>query len=440
MPANNLFSSTVGKVLSRYKSEGKPFLVAVSGGPDSMALLHCCVSMGYACVVAHVNYGLRGRESDADELLVKQFCDDHGLVFEVLRVRDEDWKNHLGSTQEAARSIRYTWFKALKEKYAANYVLTGHHANDQTETMLFQFVRGGSGRSVYGMPEHSNGVLRPMLSITKSVVKDYLQTNDIPWRNDSTNDSTDYKRNQVRHEIMPLVESLNPFIHETIQQRADWMHQEQAMVDWAAKSFLDHHLVRTNGAEVISITDLLATCFQDVLLWKWLGGHGFSSQQVIQISEHIQRAPISESAWFYSSHRRICIQNDHIACVDLAETIMEVIEPIPWFGCGLRIDYCSPTEVEFTDDSKRQYLDADAISGPLIVRTWKEGDRFRPLGLGGNQKVSDFLTHTKMAAWQKDQVLVLCSGEEVAAVLQLRISENFKKTDTTSKCLRIQFS
>jgi tRNA(Ile)-lysidine synthase len=176
------------------------------------------------------------------------------------------------------------------------------------------------------------------------------------------------------------------------------------------------------------------------LLWKWLGRNGFTSQQVIQIADHLRKGTSSESTWFYSPLRRVCIQNNRIVCLALPQAISETILSIPWSGWGVHIDDCHPSEVEFASDQKRQYLDAGRVSLPLVLRNWKEGDRFQPLGLAGNQKVSDFLTHAKLPAWQKEGVVVLCSGDEVLAVLQQRISENFKKTDSTLRCLRIQFS
>lgn len=440
MTGATFFSSTVREVLSRFNKQGSPFLVAVSGGSDSMALLHCCISLRLPCVAAHVNYALRGRESDADEALVRNFCEKHQVPMEVLKVVDSDWSDHPGSTQEAARNIRYAWFKSLREKYTASYVLTAHHANDQTETMLFQFVRGGAGKSIYGMREHADGVLRPMLSIPKKSVMEYLNENAIPWRQDASNESTDYRRNRVRHEILPVIESLNPSIHETIQLRSDWMHQEQAMVDWAAKILLEKIVTHTPDSEAVSVTDLIATGFHRALLWKWLGRNGFTSQQVIQIGEHLCKGSSSESTWFYSPLRRVCIQNDRIVCLALPQVISENILSIPWSGRGVHIDYCHPSEVEYSGDQNCQYLDAGRVSLPLVLRNWKDGDRFHPLGLSGNKKVSDFLTQAKIPAWQKQGVLVLCSGDEVLAVLQQRISENFKKTDSTLRCLRIQFS
>ena len=414
-------------------------IVAVSGGADSMALLSAVHSLPFTCIAAHVNYGLRGMESDGDEECVRAFCTSHHINLEVWRVNEQEWEKTAGSTQEAARTMRYAWFEQLRAKHGAAAILTAHHANDQTETMLYQFVRGGAGKSVFGMAEKSGYVIRPLLAMTKVHVMQYIEENAIAWRQDSSNDTTHYARNVVRHKWMPLIEQLNPAIHDTIQIRSSWMHQEQAMVDWAASLFLDKYAKRMKGAEVVSIATLCSSGFMEVVMWKWLSPFGFTSQQVSLIAEYARTKSSSEPAWFNSASHQVCIQTDSVACVEAAEPVHEVISELPYTNDFMSIDFCSTAEVQFTADDKRQYLDAAKLTFPLIVRTWQEGDRFHPLGAGGHQTVADFLVHAKVPAWLKKGVFVLCSNHDVAAVMQHRISEKFKKTASTDRCLRIQF-
>lgn len=414
-------------------------ILAVSGGADSMALLSGVHSLPFSCIAAHVNYGLRGKESDDDEECVRAFCASHHINLEVWRVNEQDWETTAGSTQEAARTMRYAWFEQLRAKHGAAAILTAHHANDQTETMLYQFVRGGAGKSVFGMAEKSGYVIRPLLAMTKLRVRQYIEENAITWRQDSSNETTHYARNLVRHEWMPLIEQLNPAIHDNIQLRSSWMHQEQAMVDWAASLFLDKNVKRMRGAEVVSIATLCASGFMDVVMWKWLSPSGFSSQQVSQIAEYARTKSSSEPAWFNSTSHHVCIQTDSVACVEVAEPVHEAISELPYTNNFMSIDFCSTAEVEFTADDTRQYLDAAKLTFPLTIRTRQEGDRFHPLGASGQQKVSDFLVHAKVPAWNKRTVAVLCSNQDIAAVLHHRISEKFKKTASTDRCIRIQF-
>ena len=436
----NSFVSHIQHVLSTNGvEENHALILAVSGGADSMALLHACSSVHARCVVAHVNYGLRGADSNNDEAHVRSYCASQNIPLEVLVVQEEHWKKHPGSTQEAARSIRYAWFEELRVKHSALFILTAHHANDQTETMLYQFIRGGAGRSVYGMPLRSENTLRPLLALTQRAVMDYVEELRIPWRHDRSNDSDKYARNRVRHELLPLIESMNPSIHDGIQQRSTWMHQEQAMVEWAVQSYLKSNLNVSSGVETLSIDSLLDTGFAGVLLWKWLHTAGFTSPTVIQISSSLAN-PSGEALWFSSGTYDVCIQGNTIACLPTPTTYNELIESLPWSNEHVRIDLCSSEEVEFADDDLRQYLDADKLTLPLELRSWQPGDRMRALGAPGVQKVSDILTHAKIPSWKKRQALVITCSGEVTCILQTRISENFKKTASTKGCVRIQFS
>jgi tRNA(Ile)-lysidine synthase len=229
-------------------TQSQRVIVAVSGGADSMALLHACVSLHYDCVAAHVNYGLRGADSDADEMCVRNYCTSANIPIEILRVKKEHWDNNPGSTQEAARNIRYTWFNELLKQHEASCIVTAHHAKDQLETMLQQFIRGGGGKSLYGMAIRQGAVVRPMLSFSKEEVLEYAEANHIAWRNDASNETDDYTRNLIRHQIIPVIEELNSSIYKGIQQRSEWMHQEQAASNDAVNSFLAKHLVHEGEA------------------------------------------------------------------------------------------------------------------------------------------------------------------------------------------------
>jgi tRNA(Ile)-lysidine synthase len=289
------------------------------------------------------------------------------------------------------------------------------------------------------MPSRSENTLRPLLALTQQTVMDYAEAYGIPWRQDQSNNSNKYARNRVRHEILPLIESINPSIHEGIQQRSTWMHQEQAMVDWAAQSYLKNYLSISQRGETLAIDKVLETGFMDILLWKWLFPFGFTSATVIQISSSIAKAS-NEASWFSSDTHSVCIQGNTITCLPVPSTINEFIDALPWSNEFIQIDLCSSEEVEFTNDSSRQYLDADKLTLPFRLRSWQPGDRMHALGAPGTQKVSDILTHSKIPSWNKRQVLVLTSGSKIACILQTRISESFKKTASTKTCIRIQFS
>lgn len=415
-------------------------LVAVSGGVDSMVLLEHCRQLQLTMIVAHVNYGLRGEESKKDEQLVLEYCNTHQIPCETLRVEPSHWQHHKGSTQAIARAIRYDWFEQLRSKHGARYTLTAHHANDQTETMLMQFIRGGGGKSVYGMPELHKGLLRPLLAVSRKTIQRYAEEYTVPWRDDQSNNTDAYTRNFIRHHILPLVEQLNPEIHDTIQLRSRWMHEEQHLMNIATEAFFARHLREEGNRQMVSIRSLLESGAMQVLMWKWLGMHGFTSAQVTGIERCACEEARSEAARFSSATHDVWVQHDSIVCIPKELSVEYTIDTWPCVFAGVHFESCAVEEVVFGVDAEKQYIDSSLLQLPLWLRPWRAGDRFFPLGAKGEQKISDFLTHAKIPTWQKSSVYVLESGNTIAAVVGLRISEKFKITHQTTHCLRLRIS
>ncbi|MFN5620791.1 MAG: tRNA lysidine(34) synthetase TilS [Flavobacteriales bacterium] len=437
-------AETLLAVLNRHAiSTSETLIVAVSGGCDSMALLALSAQCKLPVIAAHVNYGLRGEDSDADEVLVFDFCQQQHITLEKLIVTDEQWNNDRGSTQEQARAIRYAWFAELQQKYQASRVMTAHHANDQTETMFMQFMRGGSGKSVYGMAEDKGFILRPLLAHTKEELLAFAQTHHIPWREDRSNQTDAYTRNSIRHRVMPLIEQINPGIHHDIQQRSRRMHEEQRLAEQAAQSTLAE-LIQTDraGRELMDTPALLATKAYLTLLWKWLAPSQFSSHAVEQIADHLERGGSSEAAWYHSETHDVCIQNNTICLANKTQEQRFTIHELPWAksdGFAFTLSLKASNDIQFTPDHISQSLNASLLKFPLIIRTWKEGDVLKPLGANGRKKVSDLLTQVKMPAWEKRDVLVLEADETIAAVIGVRISETFKVSAETADILQIEF-
>lgn len=426
-------------------STSETLIVAVSGGCDSMVLLTLCKQCGLNAIAAHVNYGLRGGDSEADAQLVSEYCATHKITLEQKKVTEHDWNAHRGSTQEQARAIRYAWFNELLKKHGAARVLTAHHANDQTETMLMQFIRGGGGKSVYGMAADTGSLLRPLLSRTKNELLEYARTNHIPWREDLSNQSDAYTRNTIRHNLLPLIEQLNPGIHDDIQERSQRMHEEQELAAHAAQSLLQSLIQRDNARrELIALDALLATGVYHVLLWKWLQPAGFSSHTTSHIANHVETGTSTEAAWYRSETHEVCLQNG-VICLMVAriENPHDYrIHTLPWTEPAIsafNLSLKARNDIVFTADPISQSLDAGKMVFPLVVRPWKEGDALKPLGSPGHQKVSDLLTQLKLPAWEKKDVLVLESNDTIAAVVGIRISDTFKITADTTECLHIQF-
>lgn len=404
-----------------------------------MVLLDLCRRNELRITVAHVNYGLRGAESDADEALVTSYCEKHNIPCEVMRASANDWKTHSGSTQESARKMRYRWFDALIAKHGAARVITAHHANDQTETMLMQFIRGGAGKSVYGMSVDNGTVLRPLLAATRAELIAYAQENAVLWREDQSNQSDYYTRNKIRHHIVPEMEAINPSIHKSIQQRSEWMHQEQLLLNDTLAEKWESLIRRDADAVIMDVDALQPLPYLNILMWFGLKPMGFSSEVVVDVVEKIRAPRSSEPVWFSSQTHEVCIQNNMLACIEKQQPTAIQIDALPWSDDSIALDECRRSEVKFGNDAAAQYLDAERMTLPLVIRNWQEGDSFKPLGAPGRQKISDFFTHAKIPAWKKKHVRVLESHGEILAVLGYRISNDFKLTDRSTSCLRVTF-
>ena len=418
-------------------------IVAVSGGCDSMVLLALCKTMGLNIIAAHVNFGLRGDDSNEDEQLVKAFCEQANIPLEILRVSEEDWLAHPGSTQEQARSIRYAWFNTLIPQHSARRILTAHHANDQTETMIHRFIRGGSGKSFTGMAEDTGIVLRPLLSVTRKEILAFATTHHIPWREDLSNTTDHYTRNYIRHHLIPLVEHLNPGIHEDIQQRSTLLHEEQRLIERATKNILSEITsIDTAQREIIACSDLVDSGACNTLVWYWLQPCGFSSVTTVQISRHVQQSATTESIWYASETHEVCIQSG-LVCLAKTTAFKEyVISAFPATISGnihVKLTLHDNGTPRFTPDHIGQYIDGGRLSLPLIIRPWKEGDSFLPLGAPGRKSVADLLTQSKLPAWEKKQAHVLISNNDIVAVLGVRIADSVKVKESTAQYLHLEF-
>ena len=435
---------TLTDVLRRNRiAANDKLIVAVSGGCDSMVLLALCKTMGLNIIAAHVNFGLRGDDSNEDEQLVKTFCEQANIPLETLHVSEEDWLAHSGSTQEQARSIRYAWFNTLIQHHSAKRILTAHHANDQTETMIHRFISGGSGKSFTGMAEDTGIVLRPLLSVTRKAIVAFATTHQIPWREDLSNATDHYTRNYIRHHLIPLVEHLNPGIHEDIQQRSKLLHEEQRLIERATKNILsDITRIDTSQREIIACLDLVGSGACNTLVWYWLQPCGFSSDTTVQISRHVQQSATTESIWYASDTHEVCIQNGLVCLAKKTAFEEYVISTLPATISGnidVKLTLHDNGTPQFTPDHIGQYIDAGRLSLPLIIRPWKEGDSFIPLGAPGRKSVADLLTQSKLPAWEKKQAHVLISNNQVVAVLGVRIADSVKAKGSTTEYLHLEF-
>ena len=410
-------------------------LLAVSGGVDSMVLLHLMQQTIQPFAVAHCNFGLREQVQQEAEL-VKQACEQANIPFHYKEMDTEKYAEQHGvSIQMAARALRYAWFAELQNEHNYKQIVTAHHANDNNETVLLNIVKGTGIRGMVGIAENTEQVLRPLLFATKQQIIDYAEQNNIRYLNDESNASNKYQRNFIRNVILPQLKEINPAVEQTLQQTiqhhqfAFHLFQQQLK---KLKSQLIHH---ENGGDVIFVNQLLAQPFALQLLHELLLPYGANQHLVEQVFDVLSNSTINNSEIYETeTHQLIKVNNRLLIRKKSDSSIYALIhegEKLVSVGqCQLQIQHEQRAE-QLQTNKNEILVAADALEFPLVLRQWQAGDYFYPFGLNKKKKVSKFLINEKVNKVDKEKVLVLCSGQKIVWVVGLRADHRFRVTDKT---------
>lgn len=406
-------------------------LVALSGGADSVALLLMLLHRGYTCVAAHCNFHLRGAESDADEQFVRTLCVQHEVKLLVQHFDTTHYaKEHKISIEMAARDLRYAWFEQMLVQENAQVIAVAHHADDQVETILLNLVRGAGLRGLCGMKPRNGNVIRPLLHCTRADIENYLIVKKQAYRTDSTNAETIYKRNKVRHDLVPMLEQLNPRFKETLCQNAQhiagyWEMTQHLVCE--ARQAITH---QEAGNTYIDIAKLHQLPAPETVLYELLLAFGFSPDVVGQVFAATQG--ISGKQFFAPQHVALK-DREYIIIYPTAEAV-----PCEWtFSKNVRPRH--EKENFPTANAHIAYFDAHKMPANIELRPWREGDRFAPIGMGGRvKKVSDFFTDQKLTLQQKRDVRLLASGDEVLWIIGYRVSDTYKVTNKTTHICEVK--
>lgn len=420
-------------------------LLAVSGGKDSMLLLHLFqYYSGMSFSVAHCNFQLRGKESDADETFVKSYCSQNRLTIHTKRFDTLSRSKVLGKgIQETARILRYEWFEELCHEQGYAYTATAHHAQDNMETILMNIIRGTGIKGLGGIAVKRDRIIRPLLAFDQRRLQSYLDARQIPYREDASNKEEHYTRNFIRHRIVPLMEELNPEVAEHFQQLAASAQVAEWCIETQLKSFLESFCSKKGKQLHIPFSALHLTPSPFYVLLRLLQPYGFNANQVQQMLD--QDKGSSGKKFISVDHQIITNRDEFILCKTIDAKVCFTVESIP---CTLdyhdqRISFSySQTFEQETDlplPVKVLQLDSSEINqADLLIRSWEKADKFRPLGMKGFKKLSDFFIDNKVPISAKEKALILCQGEQILAVLPYQIDDRFKVTDKTNKILRIE--
>lgn len=420
------------------KREDK-ILLAVSGGVDSMAMLHLFQEHGFTVGVAHCNFCLRDKESDEDERLVRKYCGELAIPFFTKRFETKYHAQQKGiSIQMAARELRYGWFEELLKSEQYHWLATAHHLNDSIETVLLNQVRGTGLAGLTGIPLRTERIIRPLLHYSKAEILAYAQSKRIPWRADASNESDDYQRNLIRNQVIPILRQLNPNLEETFVRNMERLTGAKDTLDVymreLRKKYLSHKGAHLRISKEV-FSEVPAPAF---VLWQFTKDFGFSYEQMNDVCTASLRQP---GAQFLSASHRLVVDREHLMVESLGPSWTEVTIASdhlitrlgPW---QLQFQLGEPGQI--SHNKNEATLDRGRIEFPLTWRKWRLGDAFVPLGMQQKKKLSDFLIDTKVSVPEKDLTTVLESRGEIVWVVGHRIDDRFKVTDQTTEA--IQFS
>ena len=427
----NTISSELSQVNPEYSA--KKFILAISGGVDSMVLLDGFNKLNLNIEVAHFNFQLRGKESDADEELVKEICSKNNIPFNKKMCHTATYAAEKGlSIQEAARELRYNWFFNLLKEKNADYIVTGHHADDSIETFFINLLRGSGIKGLCGI-KNTQQIIRPLLPISRLEIEQYAKTNNVYFRNDSSNESLKYKRNFIRKKIIPELNKESEASGSSILKSMGYLAQvnkylEKKLVEDAGK------ITSTIGNTIFIETKQL---IENIVLYSALSKYGFNQSQV----ESIQSDTKAIGKKHYSSTHELLVDRNQLAIQPLEHQLPGIFE-IPALG-----DYNFPFRIKLNIIEKPASLrtekntiliDADTIKFPLKIRKWQEGDSFFPFGMKGKKKLSDFFIDEKFSQFKKEDSWLLISNNEVVWIINHRLDDRNKVSSSTINVLQIE--
>ena len=419
-------------------------LLAVSGGVDSVVLCELCKQAGYDFIIAHCNFQLREEESNRDEQFVRAL----GLKYAAdTYVRGFDTKKYAVenriSIQEAAREIRYDYFRLLiaESKYAT-YLLTAHHADDNNETLLMNFFRGTGLRGLTGIPVMTGYVRRPLLIFSKEELQEFAREYKLDFVEDSSNQSSKYTRNYFRNEMIPAISKVYPQVKENLQHNINRFKEIERLYQFSV-SELKKRLCKHKGNEIYIPFRQLMAYNNRALIYEIISDYGFHEKQVEEIvklseSDSGKYIQAPEGNYRIIKHRNWFIISP-LSSAEIENIVIEKGEKEIQFSLGkLRVEEISSSKSP--GSGMEVSLNANEIEYPLLLRKRKTGDYFYPLGMKKKKKLNRFLIDLKLSAPEKDKIWVIESNQRIVCVVGYRIDDRFKITDSTKTVLQISLT
>lgn len=416
-------------------------LLAVSGGLDSMALLQLFHGTGFLIEVAHCNFNLRADASDKDALMVQGVCQELGLVCHIKEFATKEYsENNKISIQMAARDLRYEWFEALRLERQLDYIATAHHQDDQVETLLINLTRGTGIKGLKGIQPISNLLIRPLLFCDRPKLEKWMQSHEYLFREDQSNHSLLYLRNKIRHQVLPILRKINPSISKTFHQNAERISCSEENLSFFYEQ-QRKKVIQIRGDQIcLILPELYKFPSPMAAIFYFISGFGFSDWSAVSHLLTAQSGKIILSSSHQLLKDRDCLiirENikQHFKKYFIDQSITSIVDPRK-----IHFQTIDIAHFEMSSSPNQAALDFHKLVFPLVLRKWNKGDLFRPLGMKRDKKLSDFFIDQKLSLFEKENVLLLCSLEQIVWVIGHRIDERFKLVKNSQKVYLVRIN
>jgi tRNA(Ile)-lysidine synthase len=420
----------------------QPLLLAVSGGIDSIVLVHLCHRLELDIAIAHCNFHLRGEDSNRDQAFVEGVGAKLGVPVFVAEFDTEQYASeNKVSIQIAARELRYNWFRELAARENKTYLLTAHHLDDSMETFFINLLRGTGIEGLLGIPVRNGYIRRPLLLFTREDIANYEAENQIGWREDITNSQTKYLRNKIRKNILPLLKDINTHFSQSFMQTVEYLQQTVDLSNDASNYFYSQVVKEDEqGQLIINLKALKQLSNPKAYLYKWLSPLGFTAwEDIVELIEGISGKTVYSSTHILLKNREEFIikpvskEEENKEQIYYLENKQTLTQP-------LKISITPYEEKKLDIDNSVIYVDGDLLIFPLTIRKYRSGDKFIPFGMKGTKKISKFFKDEKFSQFGKENTWLLCSNEDIVWVIGSRMDERFKIKDTTTNIIKIQIN